>query len=133
MRKLSIPLALLALLAGCATTSTGTAPTPKLVLADSEWRVTTIDGTPPVGEASLAFRPDRLVASAGCNRLGGTWSENAGKLVVGPLMSTRMFCEGKMEQERALSDLLGGEPAVTLSGDRLSLRTTAHAVELVRK
>ena len=129
MRKPLIPLALFPLLAACATTAPGTAPT----LADTEWRVTAIDGKPPVGEASLAFRPDRLVASAGCNRLGGTWREEAGELMVGPLMATRMFCEGKMEQERALSDLLGGEPAVTLSGDRLSLRTTAHVAELVRK
>lgn len=129
MRQAFAFLALPALLAGCATTSAGTAPT----LAGSEWRITAIDGAPPVGEASLAFRPERLVASAGCNRLGGTWRQEAGKLVVGPLMATRMFCEGKMDQERALNDLLGGEPAVTLGGDRLTLRTTAHMAELVRK
>ena len=129
MRNVSILLALPLLLAGCVTTAPGAAPT----LAESEWRVTAIDGAPPVGEATLAFRADRLVASAGCNRLGGTWREESGKLVVGPLMATRMFCEGKMEQERALNDLLGAEPAVTRSGDRLSLKTTAHSAELVRK
>jgi len=125
MRTIPILLALPLLLAGCATTA------PALV--DSEWRITAIDGAPPVGEATLAFRAERLVASAGCNRLGGAWREEAGKLVVGPLMATRMFCEGKMEQERALNDLLSAEPAVARSGDRLTLKTTAHSVEAVRK
>ncbi|RZK00625.1 MAG: META domain-containing protein [Novosphingobium sp.] len=129
MRKAFAFLALPALLAGCVTAPTGTAPS----LADTDWRVTAIDGAPPVGEATLTFRADRLVASAGCNRLGGTWREEAGKLVVGPLMSTRMFCEGKMDQERALNDLLGGIPAATLSGDRLTLKSDKHSAELARK
>lgn len=119
----------LALLAGCATTMTGSSPS----LADSEWRFTAIDGAAPAGEATLTFRSDRLVANAGCNRMGGTWREEGGKLIVGPLMATRMFCEGKMEQERAVSDLLDAGPDVTVSDDRMTLKSAAHSAELARR
>lgn len=130
MRKVALlfaalPLAAMAVLAGCATTTA--AP-----LADSEWRFTAIDGAPPVGEASLSFKGDRLTASAGCNRMGGTWRSEGGKLIAGPLMGTKMFCEGKMDQERAVSELLSGSPDVVLDGNRLSLKSAAHSAELTR-
>lgn len=128
MRKVFLPLASLALLAACTTTS-ATAPT----LGDSAWRFTQIDGTPPVGEATLTFEGNRLSANAGCNRMGGTWRSDAGKLIAGPLMATKMFCEGKMDQERAVSELLGSSPDLTLSDNRMTLRNTAHSAELVRK
>jgi heat shock protein HslJ len=65
--------------------------------------------------------------------MGSTWRSESGKLIAGPLVGTKMFCEGKMDQERAVSDLLGSSPDLTLSGDRLTLKTTAHSAELVRK
>jgi heat shock protein HslJ len=129
MRKLSISLPLLALLAGCTTTSADTAAPS---LAGSEWQFTAIDGAPPVGEATLAFQAERLSANAGCNRMNGAWRSEDGKLVAGPLAATKMFCEGKMEQESAVGDLLGGSPELTVSGDRMTLKTTAHSAELKR-
>lgn len=117
----------LALLAGCST-MTPSAPT----LTDSEWRFTAIDGAPPVGEATLFFQGNRLSANAGCNRMGGTWRNDAGKLIAGPLMATRMFCEGKMDQERAVSELLGGSPDLTLGDRRMTLKSAGHSAELTR-
>jgi heat shock protein HslJ len=130
MRQVFLPLASLALLAGC--TTTGASPSPPS-LGDSEWRFTAIDGAPPVGDAMLSFQGDRLSANVGCNGMGSTWRSESGKLIAGPLVGTKMFCEGKMDQERAVSDLLGSSPDLTLSGDRLTLKTTAHSAELVRK
>ncbi|MBV1688068.1 META domain-containing protein [Novosphingobium sp. G106] len=130
MRQVLLPLASLALLAGCTTTEAGTS-TPSL--GDSEWKFTAIDGAPPVGEATLSFQGERLSANAGCNRMGGTWRSEGGKLVAGPLMATKMFCEGKMDQERAVSELLGNSPDLELSADRMTLKNTAHSAELVRK
>lgn len=130
MHQLLFPFAAIALLAGCTTTGAGPS-TPSL--GDSEWRFTAIDGSPPVGEATLSFQGERLSANAGCNRMGGTWRSEDGKLVAGPLMGTKMFCEGKMDQERAVSELLGSSPDLALSADRMTLKTTAHSAELVRK
>lgn len=130
MRQVFLPLASLALLASCTTTEAGPSG-PKL--GDSEWRFTAIDGSPPVGEATLSFQGERLSANAGCNRMGGTWRNEGGKLVAGPLMSTKMFCEGKMDQERSVSELLGSSPDLSVGADRMTLKTTAHSAELVRK
>jgi heat shock protein HslJ len=117
------------LLAGCAThTASGGA-----TLTDSEWLFTTIDGAPPVGEATLSFQGNRLAANAGCNRMAGTWRGEGGRLVAGPLAATRMFCEGRMDQERAVSELLGGSPEITLDGDHLTLKSPAHSAELQRQ
>lgn len=129
MLKASFPLVAIALTTGCATLNpTGEKP----VLGDTEWRITAIDGAAPAGEAMLSFTGDRLSASAGCNRMNGSWKMEAGRLVVGRLAATRMFCEGKMEQEQALSQLLDGGPDVTISGRRMMLKTAAHSAELQR-
>lgn len=125
----AIALSLLALVAGCTTTTAATSPR----LAGTEWRFTAIDGAAPIGEATLSFEGDRLSASAGCNRMAGTWHSEGGKLFTGPLAATRMFCEGKMEQERAVGNLLGGTPQVTVGGDNMTLKSEAHSAVLERK
>ena len=120
-------LGLLAALGACMTPAAD-APT----LAGTSWRFTAIDGAPPVAEqASLEFG-DRLTANAGCNGLSGTWRLEGAKLVAGPLMATRMFCEGKMDQEAAVSALLSGSPTVALEGDRLTLTAGDHSAVLTR-
>ena len=126
--KLALAPALCALLAGCMTPAPNASP-----LAGSEWRFTAIDGVPPVAEATLSFGDDRLAANAGCNQMGGAWRSEGGKLVAGPLALTRMFCEGRMDQERAVSTLLSGSPEFVLNGDRLTLKGGAHSAELARK
>jgi heat shock protein HslJ len=129
MPKASFSLVAIALLAGCAAINP---PSKRPTLGDSEWRITALDGKAPAGEATLAFAGDRIAASAGCNRMSGSWKMDAGRLVVGQLASTRMFCEGKMEQEQALSQLLDGGPDVTMSDDRMMLKTPKHSAELER-
>ncbi len=134
MRKFIPLIAALALLGGCTRLMSAPPPAPGTApaLADSAWRFTAIDGAPPSGEATLTFQPDRLIANAGCNRMGATWRFDAGKLVTGPLMATRMFCEGKMDQERQVSELLGAAPEVMVHGDRLTLKGSTHSAELTR-
>jgi heat shock protein HslJ len=110
----------------------GTTPSPA-ALADTSWRIVRIDGAPPVSpKAALRFEADRLGMTAGCNGLGGTWRLRSGRLIGGPYASTMMYCEGLMEQERALAALLEARPAVFLSGDRLVLRSAEHSAEMVR-
>jgi heat shock protein HslJ len=120
------PLLALTLLAACATS-----PMPEEQLGPSKWRIATIDGAAPVSpRAHIDFLPERISASAGCNGLGGTWSTMDGHIMAGPFMSTMMFCDGVMDQERALADLFRANPAFVLSGDRLMLAGGGHKVEL---
>jgi heat shock protein HslJ len=101
-------------------------------LSGSQWRFITIDGAPPLGETTLSFEAARLSANAGCNRMAGAWRREGGKLIAGPLMATKMFCEGTMDQERAVSELLDGSPELTIANNRMTLASSAHSAELER-
>lgn len=102
-------------------------------LEGTRWRFAAIDGAAPVSAAALTFQPGRLGANVGCNGMGGPWRVESGRLIAGPLIATQMWCEGKMEQERAVSALLSSAPELTLSGARMSLKTGGHSAELVRE
>lgn len=102
-------------------------------LHDTEWKIVRIDGKPPASpRAAIRFMRDRLSATVGCNGQGGTWVIEQGKLVGGPYMSTMMYCEGLMDQERALADLLGAKPTVDVTRGSLTLRSKTHVIEARR-
>ncbi len=103
-------------------------------LAGTAWRFTAIDGAAPVrlDRATMVFTEDRLSANVGCNGMGGTWRLDGDRLVGGPYMSTRMFCEGVMEQESAVGALLAANPTVVVAGDRMTLTAPGHSAELRR-
>lgn len=44
----------------------------------------------------------------GCNSFHGgiTWNKKKTKVTIGELAGTRMYCEGMMDEEKALSDAL---------------------------
>jgi heat shock protein HslJ len=125
--KLAAPVFLPLALAACMTPATD-APS----LDGTHWRFTSIDGAEPAAFTTSLQFADRLNANAGCNGMSGPWRMEAGRLVVGPLISTRKFCEGLMQQEAAVSALLSGSPAVNLSGDTLTLTSSGHSAELAR-
>lgn len=128
MKKAAL-LAALPLVAACA--SVPTAATPPL--AGTEWRVVTIDGKAPVSDrARVSFSANRISASAGCNGMGGSWTMQGDRLIGGPYASTMMYCDGLMEQERAIGDLLSEKPTVAGAQDRLTLTSANHKLELVR-
>ncbi len=103
-------------------------------LDDTRWHFAAIDGAAPVSaDAALTFRAGRIGANVGCNGMGGPWRIERGRLIAGPLISTQMWCEGKMEQERAVSALLSGSPEVRVNGARMSLKSGGHSAELVRQ
>lgn len=119
----------LPLLAACA--MMGNAETPQL--AGTEWRFVAIDGQSPVSDrARMGFTAKQISASVGCNGIGGTWKLEGERLVGGPYASTMMFCDGLMEQERAIGDLLAEQPVVSITSNRLTLTSANHKAELVR-
>jgi len=98
------------------------------------WTFSSIDGQKPVSNrAELRIYEKRIAATAGCNGLGGDLQLMAGRMKVGPLMSTQMYCEGLMEQERAIAELLGASPAFFVENGRMAIRSDRHVAELVRK
>lgn len=102
-------------------------------LHDTSWKIVRIDGKAPASpRAEIRFLRERLSATVGCNGQGGTWQIEQGKLVGGPYMSTMMYCEGLMEQERALADLLGAKPSVDVTRGTLTLRSKNHVIEARR-
>jgi heat shock protein HslJ len=125
----SLMLMLAPLVAGCAAQASGPGQ-----LAGSDWRFVTIDGEAPVSQqAKLTFDDERVGANVGCNHLGGDWRVENGRLIAGPLMQTRMFCEGKLsEQEQAIGALLVAALEVALSDRQLELRSRGHHARLER-
>jgi len=121
--------AALPLLAAC--TTAGAAPAS---ITGTTWSFVSIDGQKPVSsKAAITIQADSLSASAGCNGMGSDLTVTPARLMVGPIISTQMFCDGVMEQERAVGRLLGASPQYKVSGDTLTLTAPGHSAKLVRK
>lgn len=133
-RRLTLLVATLGLaVAGAAVAAPRQPPSPDRALRGSTWRISLIDGAPVRSpRAELRFLPGRLVASAGCNTLGGPWRVAGRRLEGGPMVSTMMYCNGLMEQEGALAALLGDQPEITLAGNLLRLKSGKHSLEAAR-
>ncbi len=103
------------------------------VLWGSTWTITRIvdDGEElPVVDAQASGSAPEIdttdegaISYTGCNGGRGDATYDAGKLVVGPLMSTKMACEDAalMAQDEFIGSLLGSEPDVSIDGDTLLL------------
>jgi heat shock protein HslJ len=123
-----LALLLLPALACCATVSQATPD-----LTGTRWRFVTIDGAAAVSDRTeLSFETARMGANVGCNGLGGAWRMEGNRIVTESMISTMMYCDGKMAQEHAVSQLLEGRPEVALSNDHLTLRSAGHSAQLVR-
>lgn len=116
------------ILAGCAA-----APAASAGLAGTQWTIVKVDGSAPVVPqgASLHFEDERLSVSVGCNGIGGDYRVDRSRLVAGPLMATRMFCEGPVwQQEEAVNALLSAAPEIERSGNAMRLTSGGHSLEL---
>ncbi len=119
----------LPLLAAC--TTAGASPKP---ITGTTWSFVTIDGQKPIsGKAAITIQESSLSASAGCNGLGSDLTITPDRLMVGPIISTQMYCDGVMEQEHAVGELLGASPQYRVDGDTLTLTAPGHSAKLVRK
>ena len=119
----------LVLLAACSATTPSVADP-----GGSQWTFALIDGKPPVfSKSSLKIEQGRIGANLGCNGMGGDLKIEQGRLVTGPIISTQMYCDGLMEQERAVAELLGAKPRFFIEGDRMVIHSEKHKAELVKK
>lgn len=63
----------------------------------------------------------RAAGSGGCNQFGGSYTLKGDELGFGPLISTKMYCEGVMEQEQAYFTALEATRGWRVSGRELEL------------
>ncbi|MGV3513405.1 MAG: META domain-containing protein [Novosphingobium sp.] len=116
------------LLGACATAPSGSAG-----LAGTRWTILRVDGAAPVvpEKASLRFEDDRLSANVGCNGIGGGYRVDGVRLIAGPLMATRMYCDGPVwQQEEAVNALLSAAPEIDRRGRTMRLVSGGHALDL---
>jgi heat shock protein HslJ len=129
MRKLlALSIVSAAMLGSCATAPSGTSG-----LSGTRWTIMRIDGAAPAlpAKATMQFDQDRLGANVGCNGIGGEYRVEGKRLIAGPLMATRMFCEGPVwQQEEAVNALLSAAPEVLRIGNTLRLTSGGHTLEL---
>ncbi|QIG80578.1 META domain-containing protein [Stakelama tenebrarum] len=94
---------------GCGGTPAEAATADSSAILDGSWRIVSIAGEAIDDEhATIRFQDGRISASAGCNRMGGSFRFENDRLVTGAMMSTRMACPAPlMARESALSALLG--------------------------
>lgn len=122
---LSVAAAVL-ILAGCSYQGPKTSGGGTATLANTYWKLLSIDGAEVVTaegarEAHLILRPDfRVIGFGGCNNFSGTWLEEEDQLSIGPLMSTRMACD-EAAYERDLLANLDGRIFADIEGETLTV------------
>lgn len=111
-------------------------------LAGSSWDVVNVNNGKqavvtlvPDSKITLNFGADGQVSgNSGCNTYSGSYEANGDKLKVGPLASTRMFCEspaGAMDQEQQYLTALQNAATFDISGGTLTIRDAEGAMQVV--
>ncbi len=102
-------------------------------LDGSEWVLLSLNGQPPVAQATIQFADGQAGGTTGCNHYGGSYQASDDTLTIGQMMMTEMYCvdEGVMEQEQAFTVALGTVTGYRLAAERLELLDAAGNVVLV--
>ena len=111
---------LVVLLALIAMAWPNTAPRADSGLIGTNWRVAEIDGKPVIGAGTLIFRQGSAGGRASCNSFGSTFEANGTAVSFRQIISTKMYCNGRMELEQALFRAL-----------EASVKTERHSEALV--
>src|SRR5262245_33518097 len=131
--KGSVMISLLVALFGC-TNSTDQAGQP--TLEQTYWKLVELQGKPPVAsegtrEAHLQLTPGdkRAAASAGCNRMGGSYDLAGSSLRFASMVSTKMMCQEElMQQEMVFAKALEATAAWKIADGELALMNAESAV-----
>jgi len=114
--------------------------TPLSPLADTQWRLTEMNGTeivttPPDRPLTLAFSPEgaRIAGSAGCNSYRGSFSDYDGLLHLNPGALTMMGCgEAAAEREQKFVAMLRSADGYKIDGESLLLTSDGKTVAKFR-
>ena len=100
-------------------------PRAKAGLAGSEWRVVEVDGAKAPGAGTVRFTQTSVRGRAPCNAFFGSFRENERGIEIGGINESRMRCQGRMDLERALLDILGRVRNYRVDGATLLLIDSA--------
>jgi len=76
---------------------------------------------------------DKVAGSAGCNRYFGGYETSRGKLTMGLIASTEMWCEGLMDQEQAYLKILGATETCQIEDGKLHVSSGDKLLIFKRK
>jgi heat shock protein HslJ len=113
-----------------------------ITLTGTLWKVTNYNngkqavvGLVTGTDISLRFGADGQVSgNSGCNTYSGGFESSGDKLKVGPLASTRLFCDkpaGVMEQEQQYLAALQNAATYEIIDDRLTIRDASGAMQVI--
>lgn len=85
------------------------------------WTLTAIDGAEVTFTTTLDLtEPGKLTGKAPCNNYSGRLNAEGDSFIPGPILSTKMACDG-MAEEAAYLQALQMVDSVALEGDKLTL------------
>jgi heat shock protein HslJ len=94
-------------------------------LAGTHWRLVSVGGmAADAGRREPFILLDvngQISGGTGCNRFAGGYVADGDYLTIGQVATTRMYCAGVWEQERAILDALSQVARWQAKGDRLEL------------
>jgi len=111
-------------------------------LPGTSWQVTmynngkeAVVGLIAESKVTLSFGADGQVSGkSGCNTYSGGYETSGDQLKIGPLASTRMFCEkpaGVMDQEQQYLTALQNAATYEIAGSTLTIRDAGGAMQVV--
>jgi heat shock protein HslJ len=120
------------LLAGCGSEEGPAGAATAGELEGRTFVATGADGVRLVDQITLAFEDGTVVGNGGCNIMRGGYTVDDGVLQVEVLAQTMKGCDpAHLDQDAWLAALLTDEPEVSLTGDRLQVRTLDDSLTLV--
>ncbi|KAB2920368.1 MAG: META domain-containing protein [Hyphomicrobiaceae bacterium] len=103
-------------------------------LEAATWHVLEIDGAPASYAETLQFSDHRVTGKAACNRFSAGMKQTGQLLEIGQPVATRMFCQGRMDEERRYFQALHAVRSFMLDDGGLVLNAAdGHALLKLRK
>ncbi len=83
--------------------------------------------------ATFDSTEDKVAGSAGCNRYFGGYETSRGKLTMGLIASTEMWCEGLMDQEQEYLKILGAAETYQIEDGKLQISSSEKLLIFKRR
>jgi heat shock protein HslJ len=99
-------------------------------LDNTDWVLTSLNGSNPLGSFTLAFIDGQAIGTSGCNSYFGDYEQTGDTLNIPMIGMTEMFCtepEGIMDQESLYVGILSRANALSTSGTQLRLEASDGA------
>jgi heat shock protein HslJ len=103
-------------------------------LAAETWHVFEIEGVQATFQETLQFAEHRVTGRSACNRFTAGLQQSAGTLEIGQPVATRMFCQGRMDEEQRYFNALHAARSYEMTDGLLSLHgSDGHPVLKLKK